>query len=281
MSSLRIFLACWIVVTAAAADPLHVLCYNLRYITPADRNERAWTARREQAAKLIRADRSDVIGFQEALRPMLDDLAARVPGYEEIGVGREDGRTQGEYSALWIRRERLAVEESGTFWLSDTPDVPNSMTWGNRVTRICTWARLKDQASGHVFHVFNAHFDHQSQPSREKATALILQRLGQRTPAGPVLFLGDLNAAEGNRVHDLIHAHPLQFRDVWRSHHPLSPRSASGTLHGFSGRTDGGRIDYIYASPEWRIDDAEIVRTNERGIFPSDHFPVRATLRLP
>jgi endonuclease/exonuclease/phosphatase family metal-dependent hydrolase len=265
-------------VGTAGAEPLRVLCYNLRYITSGDTGERAWTARRDQAAALIRDDKADLVGIQEGLPEMMNDLTDRVDGYAVVGVGREDGIDRGEYSAILVNTRRFRIQESGTFWLSDTPDVPNSRTWGNTVTRICTWAKLYDRRSRRTLHFFNAHYDHQSAEARQKGTELILSRIAALKPAGPVIFTGDLNAHDTDPLHAAIRA--AGMTDVWRSANPDVPASESGTIHGFTGRKDQARIDYIYSSAEWKPVDAAILHNAKDGHYPSDHFPVRATLEL-
>ena len=182
----------------AEAKPLRVLTYNLRYITSGDTGERAWTARRDQAAELIKHDAADIVGIQEGLPQMMDDLAARLSGYAVIGVGREDGIDKGEYAAILVKADRFRVQESGTFWLSDTPEVCNSCTWGNTVTRICTWAKLYDRETKQTFHFFNTHLDHASPEARQKGTALILSRIAARKATGPVILTGDFNAGESD-----------------------------------------------------------------------------------
>jgi endonuclease/exonuclease/phosphatase family metal-dependent hydrolase len=266
---------------AEAPLRLRVLSFNLRYINKDDQGARTWTARRNAVGDLIKADHADLIGFQEALRPMLDDVIERVPGYQEIGVGREDGKQQGEYSALFVRKERFTVLDSGTFWLSDTPDVPNSRTWKNRVTRICTWAKLQDRTTKRSFHFFNTHFDHESQEAREKGTALVLQRITERTPAGPVILTGDLNSGEDNIVIQTIKKHPLQLVDSWRNLHPDTAPAESGTMHTFSGAHDRAKIDYIFVPATTRLIDAAILHDHRDGNYPSDHFPIRATVEFP
>ncbi len=166
--------------------PLRVLTFNLRYINPGDKGARTWLARRDQVGQVIREDKADIIGLQEAFRSMLDDVAARVPGYEEIGVGREDGKTEGEYAAILVRKDRFSVVESGTFWLSDTPEIPNSCTWKNRVTRICTWARLQDRNTNRIVNFYNTHLDHESQEAREKGLQSILVHLAKRDRSEPL-----------------------------------------------------------------------------------------------
>ncbi len=260
----------------AEAKPLRVLCYNLRYITSGDTGERTWVARRDQAAELIKNDAADIVGIQEGLPPMMNDLADRLPGYAAIGVGREDGVDQGEYAAILVKADRFRVQESGTFWLSDTPEVCNSCTWGNTVTRICTWAKLYDRHTQRTFHFFNTHLDHASELARQKGTELILARIAERKPSGPVLLTGDFNAPEEDPLHASIKATGLA--DVWKTLNADVPPEESGTFHEFTGETHRSRIDFIYATPDLKGLESVIVRSSKNGNFPSDHFPVRATL---
>ena len=261
---------------AAEAKPLRVLSYNLRYITSGDKGERAWTARRDQAADLIKSDAADIIGIQEGLPQMMDDLADRLSGYAAIGVGREDGIDQGEYAAILVKADRFRVQDSGTFWLSDTPEICNSCTWGNTVTRICTWAKLYDRETKRTFLFFNTHLDHASSEARQRGTELILSRINQRKGQGPVILTGDFNAADNDPLHAAIKA--AGFADVWRVANAATPVEESGTFHEFTGVTNRARIDFIYATPDSKIVDSSIVRSSLNGNYPSDHFPVRATL---
>lgn len=257
---------------------LKVLSFNLRYINSGDTGTHTWTARRDQVAEVIKSEAPDIVGIQEGLRPMLDDLDARLSGYTEIGCGREDGRTKGEAAAILVRSDRFSIQEAGNFWLSDTPEVVNSTSWGNRVVRICTWARLLDRKTGKELHFFNTHMDHESQLARENGIQLILKRIESRVPAGPFVLTGDFNAGDDNPIHELIRRHPLSPVDVWKATHPETPEAEAGTFHEFTGATDGGRIDYIYASQDFGIQESAILHDSKDGVYPSDHFPVRATL---
>ena len=264
--------------SAEPLPPLRVLSFNIRFDSPNDKEGRSWAVRRELVSQLLKEDHPDLIGYQEALRPMLDELAEKVPGYQEIGVGRDDGKTKGEYAALWIRKERFTVEESGTFWLSDTPDVPNSKTWGNRITRICTWARLREKPTGKVLHFYNVHLDHESQESRLKGTLQILKHMEARTANAPWILTGDFNAGEDNPAITSVRNSPLQAVDSWRPLHPDVPAAVSGTFHAFTGVKNEAKIDYIFVPKSARVIDAAILYNNRSGIYPSDHFPVRATI---
>jgi endonuclease/exonuclease/phosphatase family metal-dependent hydrolase len=164
-------------IAADGALGLTVASFNLRYENPAERDWRAWSRRIDRVVRSIRTIDPDVLGIQEALHGQAADLRASLPDYEFHGIGRDDGQRAGEYSAILFRRDRFEWHDGGTFWLSDTPERPGSMSWGNGIPRLTTWVRLIDRASGRPFHIFNTHWDHRSQISREHAAPLIAQRL--------------------------------------------------------------------------------------------------------
>jgi endonuclease/exonuclease/phosphatase family metal-dependent hydrolase len=277
---LLLFLLSFWSLSAAAAEAVKAMTFNLRYINSSDTGDKAWSSRREASAELIRKDAPDFVGTQEAFREMLDDLRQRVPGYAEIGVGRDDGKTKGEYSAILYREAAWEVKESGTFWLSDTPEVAGSTSWGNTVTRICTWGRFRSKATGRELYVFNTHFDHQSQPARGKGAALVMQRVAGRASQAPVIVTGDFNAAPDNSAIAAMRQGPPTLTDAWAAVNKDAKPAESGTFHNFSGRRDGSRIDYIFASAEFTATDAAILNEAKDGKWPSDHYPVRATLTL-
>lgn len=256
---------------------LRVMTYNVRYGT-ADDGPDAWEQRRELALRVISDNRPDVIGVQEALRFQLDEIAAALPWLGEVGVGRDDGAEPGEYSAILYDEDRLELLGSDTFWLSDTPGVVASTSWGNRIPRIVTWARFRDLWTNRTFYVFNTHWDHASQPSRERSAALLLERVAAREhPDEPVLVTGDFNAGESNPAFTALLAGGLT--DTFRALHPDAAHV--GTFHGFEGDRSGDKIDAVLASPGWRVREAWIVTDHADGRYPSDHFPVIAVLDFP
>ncbi|MBY0308699.1 MAG: endonuclease/exonuclease/phosphatase family protein, partial [Phycisphaerales bacterium] len=186
----------------APPTDLRVMTFNVRYGT-ADDGEDRWEKRRELLMDVIRQTDPDVLGLQEALRFQIDEVRREFPAYTEVGVGRDDGKTKGEYSAILYRSPRLspagdAGAESGTFWFSDTPEQVASRTWGNGITRICTWAHLRDRVTGRAFYVYNLHLDHQSEPSRRKSVELLARRIVSRACGDPVLVTGDFNCGESS-----------------------------------------------------------------------------------
>ena len=269
-------------ISGGAASPasLRVMSFNIRYGTAND-GVNSWPDRRELALDAIRDYGPAVMGVQEALKFQLDEIRQAFPWLGQIGVGREDGVEAGEYSAILYDHRRLAAQDSGTFWLSETPDVPGSTSWGNNITRIATWARLREASTGREFLVLNTHWDHESQNAREKSAAQIVGWLESRAASHPVIVMGDFNSGEQNPAFQALIANDdrnVPLRDTFRAVHPEA--TEVGTFHAFNGKRDGEKIDAILVSPEWKVRAAAIVTTNDNGRYPSDHFPVTATLEL-
>jgi endonuclease/exonuclease/phosphatase family metal-dependent hydrolase len=262
-------------VQAQTHEPLKVMSFNIRYGTANDGPNR-WELRRDQLFDLLRDQVPDVIGLQEALHFQIVEILKAVPGYASLGSGRADGARAGEYAAILYRTNRLIAQRSDTFWFSDTPQDIASSSWGNRIERICTWAQFDDLRGG-TFYVYNVHLDHESQPSREKSVALLLDTIERRRPVAPVVVTGDFNADEQNPA---TKAMLSQFRDTFRVKHPDA--AGAGTFSGFKPDFTGDRkIDYVMVEPDTEVLDAAILRTARDGRHPSDHFPVVATIRLP
>jgi endonuclease/exonuclease/phosphatase family metal-dependent hydrolase len=272
---------------ASSREPLTVMSFNIRYGTAKD-GENEWAARREMLFDVVRREDADLVGLQEALAFQIDELVGAAPIYAVVGVGRTDGLKAGEYAAILYRKDRFQVAEAGTFWFSDTPAVPGSTSWGNRITRICTWARFVDR-DGRAFWHYNVHLDHESQPSREKSTELLRQRIAARSfPAEPVVVTGDFNVGEDNlAILTLVGRKGAEqpskaqppFVDTFRALHP--DEAAAGTFSNFKfGSVSGNKIDYVLVPPGTDIVRAEIVRTSRNDRYPSDHFPVVARFTL-
>jgi endonuclease/exonuclease/phosphatase family metal-dependent hydrolase len=277
-----VLVATWAGAQPTPTEPLRVVSFNIRYGTAKD-GDNEWSKRRQMLFEVTRELDADILGLQEALAFQIDEIEAAVQDYAAIGVGRDDAARAGEYTAILFRKSRLRVADAGTFWFSDTPEVPASRSWGNRITRICTWARFVDR-DGRGFYVFNLHLDHESQPSRERSVALLARRIAARAfPAEPVIVTGDFNAGERNPAITTLVERPdasSRLVDTFRVLYPAA--TDVGTFTGFTfGNTAGEKIDYVLVQPGTEVLSAEIVRTSRENRYPSDHFPVAATVRLP
>jgi endonuclease/exonuclease/phosphatase family metal-dependent hydrolase len=256
-------------------EPITVMSFNIRYGTAKD-GENEWSQRKEMLFEVVRDQNADIIGLQEALDFQIDEITTAVPAYATVGVGRDDGRSSGEFAAVLFRKDRFRVAEAGTFWFSDTPGVPQSRSWGNNITRICTWARLVDR-DGRAFYAFNVHLDHQSQPSRERSTQLLRERIDARSVAtDPVVITGDFNVGEKNPALATLRG---PFVDTFRVVHPEEQTVGTFTAFKFD-NTAGEKIDYILVQPGTEVVHADIIRFHREHRYPSDHFPVVARVRF-
>lgn len=176
---------------------LRVMSFNIRFNTARD-SANAWPHRKDLAASMIRFHHANLAGLQEALKGQIDDLAERLPGYGWFGVGRDDGRDKGEFSAIFYRRDRFELLEESTFWLSEEPEVIGSKGWDAAITRIVTWGKLRDRSTGKVFFHFNTHFDHRGVRAREESASLLLTKIKEIAGTTPVIVTGDFNSRESS-----------------------------------------------------------------------------------
>lgn len=279
-------------VDVAAEEPLaertpgdiRVMSFNIRYGTAKD-GENHWDRRKEFLVETIREFDPDLLGTQETLGFQKDYLAEHLPGYEALGVGREDGGQKGEMTALFYRRDRFRALDSGHFWLSETPDVIGSKSWDSSLPRMVTWVKLRDarRPDAPPLLLLNTHFDHIGQQARLESAKLIRSQVGKLAAgSGSIIVTGDFNAGEGSDPYRALFetrpdAPPLI--DSYRAAHP-ERQPNEGTFSGFKATgTAGERIDWIAVSPDWQVLSATINHTARDGRTPSDHFPVAAVLR--
>jgi len=257
----------------AEGDALHVMSFNLRFA--AERGPHSWPLRRPVMAELLRREEPTVIGTQEGLHDQLTDLAHDLPPhYDWIGEGRGGG-TRDEYVAIFYDTRRLTALASGNFWLSDTPAVAASRTWGNETVRMATWVRFADRRTGRAFVMVNTHFDNHSENSRVRGAALIRDRIAEFDV--PVLLTGDFNADAGSAAYDLLVGAGMS--DSWFAAATRSPRYA--TWHGYRAlEPNGPRIDWLLTKGEVSVSAAGMNTFSRDGEFPSDHLPIQALLTI-
>lgn len=272
---------------AAKRDQLHVMSFNIRYdrsdsgaTQPGDADH--WPDRRPLVIELLEREQPTLLGIQEALYGQLTAIEEALPRHRSIGYGRSGG-SSGEYSAIYYDATRLEVLAWDQFWLSDTPDAIGSATWGNTVTRVVVWARLRDLVSGEEFAMLNTHFDHQSEPARiQSAQAMIDLFEGGELDQLPTLVTGDFNstAHDSGAYSTLVIDGPAV--DTWDvTEEQVTP--AWGTFPGYEEPVeDGERIDWVLTTEDVTTVRAAInVTTDRDGRFPSDHAPVQALVVLP
>jgi endonuclease/exonuclease/phosphatase family metal-dependent hydrolase len=251
---------------------LQVMTFNIRYGTAND-GDHAWQHRKQIVADLIAEADPDVLAIQEGLDFQLDDLAAALADYQKIGVHRGGG-TKDEFSGLYVRNG-IKIFESGTFWLSETPDVVASKSWDSSLPRTATFAKI-DWDDEDVC-IYGTHFDHRGEEARAMSSKLIREHAPDDMP---VIVMGDFNSEPSDPP-------MLNFSlDLYESVVAgLLPASKLGTFNGFKDPTGGRRIDHIFIhnvdSDKWlKMQTAKIHDQQVNGLFPSDHFPVSASFRF-
>jgi len=267
---------------AAAAVParrpghrLDVMTFNLRYASASEPN--SWSARRPVMRELLRREAPAVIGTQEGLYQQLLDIESDLgPHYDWIGTGRAGG-SRNEFVAVFYDTRRLAPVEYDHFWLSDTPEVIGSNTWGGSCVRMVTWVRFRDLRDGErEFYLLNTHLDNASRRARAKSVPLISARMARLDTSLPLVMTGDFNvAAHRNPVyHALLDAGLVDTWDAAVERGPLY-----GTFHGYKPLVpDGDRIDWVLATPGVTVHRASANAFSQHGQFPSDHLPVQVSL---
>lgn len=266
-----------VAVTASAAGTpptLRVMSFNVR-LMPADDGVNRWEARRDLLVQTIRRADADVFGTQELFKEQGDYIVAGLPQYARFGRGRR-GDDGDEHMGVFYRKDRLRVVESGDFWLSDTPEVAGSITWGNLFPRMVTWALFERKADGRRFYFFNTHFPYREQDgeARTRAATLIAQRLAKLPQGVPVVVTGDFNDVPDSGAYRAL-AGTLQ--DAWTT----APRRSGpeATFHDFTGKADR-RIDWVW-SKGLQVRRVQTITDQRDGRYPSDHFPVLAEYRWP
>ena len=267
---------------------LRVMTFNVRN-EHQDTDQNAWVNRRSMVADVLRTLQPDVVGLQESSGDIqLAELDKAVPGLRLLTI---DGQDQGRRNSILYRTDRFTVDSAGIFWYSDTPEV-FSTHWGNSYPRSCTWARFVEAETGGGFYHFNTHLDHKSENSRRNSIQMLTKRIAGRSHKEPFVVTGDFNSGEdsvvvnylkGGQIVDLKDApilpNPVPLVDSFRAYHPDA--HSVGTGHGFAGRRTGSKIDYVFISATIKVLEARIITTEEDSRYPSDHFPVTATVRLP
>ena len=269
----------FIVPVVIQSQELNVMTFNIRLNIKSD-SLNAWPYRKDNAASQIKFHHVHILGVQEALHDQMMDLSQSLHRYKYTGVGRDDGKTKGEYSAIFYDTARLKLIQSSTFWLSLTPEVPGSKSWDAAITRIVTWAKFRDIASKRTWFVFNTHFDHMGKEARKESAKLLKQRVKDIAGAEPVIIMGDFNSKPSDDPIKILVEAGDQGRFIDTKAISITPHyGPQGTFNAFTSKeTDNEPIDFIFIKGKWKVLQHATISQTWGGRFSSDHFPVFAKL---
>lgn len=284
----------------ACAQSLNVASYNVRLLTDADyKSGNGWSQRVDCLCDVIRFSDFDIFGAQEVKYEQLSDMLYRLQDYDYVGVGRDDGAQGGEYSPVFYKKERFTLLDSGTFWLSETPDKV-SKGWDARHRRVCSWGYFKDKVSRRKFWFFNLHMDHIGIVARRESAKLVVARIAEMCGKNAsVVLTGDFNVAQDNEIY-CIFADCGFLKDSYEvAEFRFAP---TGTFNSFKPQNfTTRRIDHIWVSDNARVDRYGVltyhfwssesgensrlndapkeIRAEKRTVrLPSDHYPVNVFL---
>jgi len=253
----------------------NLISYNIRMNTPND-GVNAWPLRKDKVTGLLKFHQADIFNIQEALPEQMDDMVASFPDFDHVGVGRDDGKREGEHMAIFFRKARFEKITDGMFWLSETPDKPG-FGWDAVCNRTVTWIKLKDKITNKIFYVLDTHFDHRGTIAREESAKLILKSIKEINKENLSLILtGDLNLTKNTIPVQSI----LEVLDDAMDESITPHYGPEGTSGGFDVKVLPRKIDYIFIN-----DRVTVLRhanlSDSFGLFyPSDHLPVLAEVSI-
>lgn len=274
-ASIAIAILCISLISIHAAEPrtyLRIGTFNIRYDNPED-GINCWSMRKDSIYHFLSKEQPDVIGLQEVLCHQLQNLLTAMPNYKSVGVGRDDGKTKGEYAPILYRKDKYQLLNSSTFWLSEHPDSV-SRGWDAACTRIATWALLKDKLTGKKFFILNTHFDHVGIQARRQSALLILKRIQKLAGNYPALITGDLNISDEEEAYQIITSNVFVLKDCWKA--TLQKEGPEYTFQDFGKRPKDKckKIDFIFVTPEITVTHAEVISSmRNNSIYLSDHNP--------
>lgn len=271
----HLFIICLAISSFGFAQNYSIMSYNIKLDYPKE-GKNSWTNRKPFMINQIKFYEPDVLGVQEALPNQMKDLDSLLTDYSFVGVGRDNGKNEGEFSAIFFKKNKFNILKSSTFWLSETPKQV-SRGWDAAYNRICTYALLEDKISTKTIWVFNTHFDHVGKIAKKKSVKLILEKMNQLNDQNsPKILMGDFNLEPET---ELIQSVMQEFADSKAiSKLQFGPK---GTFNGFKfNQPVTRRIDYIFVSDDIRVNKYNVPSDNWNLQYPSDHLPIYIEVTL-
>ena len=253
------------------AQQMNIVSFNIRYSTPND-GVNAWTNRVEMVTGLLQFHDADIFGLQEALYEQIIDIEKELPNHTWFGVGRDDGKKEGEFSPIFYNKSKFILLKHGNFWLSESCEKPG-LGWDAMCNRIVAWGKFQSKVTGKKFFVFNTHFDHKGEEARKQSAILIRNKIEEMTYKNnlPVILTGDFNLAPEELPISLIKKYLSDSRDISET----PPYGPVGTFTSFDWNAPiKKRIDYIFVRGRIKVLKYAVITDAKEQRFPSDHLPV-------
>ncbi len=258
------------------AQEIKVMSFNIRLDNAGD-GENQWNLRKERVAGLMNFYEADFIGGQEVLHQQLTFLQQNLNNYDFVGAGRDDGKTKGEYSPVFYKKDKYKLIKGGTFWLSPTPD-SISKGWDAALNRVCSYGLFQNRKTKKFIYVFNTHFDHIGQEARKQSAKLIYDRIQQyNTKNYPVVMMGDLNLKPDTEPVQYL----MSVMKYARANSEQTPHGNADTWNAFQfDKKPEGCIDYIFVNDKLKVKKFATITDSFDKKYYSDHFPILAVVEV-
>lgn len=255
---------------------IKAMTYNIRYDNPND-GENQWKNRKQHLADFITKQSPDFLGIQEGLQNQVEELAENCKTYNWIGASRDDGNNKGEFAPIFYQKNKFTLLETGTFWLSETPNIIGTKGWDAALPRVATWAKFEVKLTGKRLLIINTHFDHKGYSARIKSARLVLNKINELKSSNElVILLGDFNITPHDEVYRMLTQNSgfADTKDI--SKYPAL--GSIGTFNNFQNSHQQKRIDYIFTPPLTNILSYQVFQPKYDGKQLSDHYPVMIEL---
>ena len=262
-------------------NAIKVITFNIRYNTPRD-SINAWPERAQMVISFLKDEKPDIFGMQEVLLNQFEELDSALDEYASVGVGRSDGAKEGEMNPVFYLKERFDMARTKTFWLSETPEIAGSQSWGAGLPRIVTWIELVDKNTNEHLFFFNTHFAHDSDSARIMSSKLLLARADSIAADFPFIITGDFNQLPTSKGYEILTG-PAESKPLLFDTYVISDENPEGpgyTFNGFSDRQGSGRIDYIFVKDGVKVLKHSTIVKKENNVYISDHWPVEAIVSV-
>jgi endonuclease/exonuclease/phosphatase family metal-dependent hydrolase len=282
LSALVVFLALLIISGCRGNNEemnLTVMTFNIRYDNPRD-SLNAWPNRTSIVCELLKKEKPDLLGLQEALWYQYEEIDSAISGYSSVAAGRDDGKKKGEMNPVFFNINRFEIVRENTFWLSETSDIPGTKGWGASLPRIVTWVELTDKKTGEPLYYFNTHFAHDSDSARIMSAGILLSEVRRIAGKNRFLITGDFNMSPDSKAYSII-TESSSSRSLLKDSYLISrtkPEGPAYTTNSFRDEPGKSRIDYIFVRKGMKVLNNSTIVKKEGPIFVSDHWPVKAVI---
>ena len=260
---------------------LTVMTFNIRYDNPRD-SVNAWPNRVGIVCDLLKKEKPDLLGLQEALWYQYEEIDSAISGYSSVSKGRDDGKKKGEMNPVFYNISRFELVRDNTFWLSETPDKPGSKGWGASLPRIVTWIELRDRKTHKSLYYFNTHFAHDSDSARVMSAGILLKEVKRIAGKNRFVITGDFNMSPESKAYSIL-TEKSSSRSILKDSYLISQTKPVGptyTTNSFRDEPGKNRIDYVFVREGMKVLSASVIVKKEGPVFVSDHWPYKAVVQI-